>query len=78
MAQEVLFSWLGMRTGVQTQVMKIEKQSDDIRKIRADVLRQAAKIAESEQSPLAVEFWNEACRRIQQLLGDEAAKIERS
>ena len=58
--------------------MKTEKQRDDNRKIRAEVLRQAAKIAESEQSPLAVEFWNDACRRIQQLLGEEAAKIERS
>jgi hypothetical protein len=58
--------------------MKTEDRASEIRKIRADVLRQAAKIAESEQSPLAVEFWNEACRRIQGLLGAEAAKIERS
>ena len=58
--------------------MKTEKQGSDTRKIRADVLRQAAMIAESQQSPLAVELWNEACRRIQQLLGAEAAKIERS
>jgi hypothetical protein len=58
--------------------MKSEKQGDDTRKIRADALRQAAKIAESEQSPLAVGLWNEACRRIEQLLGAEAAKIERS
>jgi hypothetical protein len=58
--------------------MKTENQGDDIRKIHADVLRQAAKIAESAQSPLAVELWNEACRRIQQLLGAEVAKIERS
>lgn len=58
--------------------MKTESRDDDVRKIRADALRQAAKIAESEQSPLAVELWNEACRRIQQVLGAEAAKIERS
>jgi hypothetical protein len=58
--------------------MKTEEQGADTRRIRADALRQAAKIAESQQSPLAVELWNDACRRIQQLLGDEAAKIERS
>ncbi|MGO8697831.1 MAG: hypothetical protein ACLQVY_08965 [Limisphaerales bacterium] len=58
--------------------MKIEKEGKDLKKIRADVLRQAAKIAESEQSPLAVDLWNEACRRIQQVLRAEAAKFERS
>ena len=58
--------------------MKTDNGVNDTREIRAEALRQAAKIAESEQSPLAVEFWNEACRRIQQLLGAEAAKIERS
>ena len=58
--------------------MKTENRGDDIQKIRAEALRQAAKIAESEQSPLAVELWNEACRRIEQLLGAEAARIERS
>ena len=58
--------------------MKIENPAGDNQKIRVEALRQAAKIAESEQSPLAVELWNEACRRIQQLLGAEAAKIERS
>jgi hypothetical protein len=30
------------------------------------------------QSLLAVELWNKACRRIQQLLASEEAKIERS
>ena len=58
--------------------MNSENQGGNIPKIRANALRQAAKIAESEQSPLAVEIWNEACRRIQRLLGAEAAKIERS
>ena len=58
--------------------MKTENLRSDSRKIHAEALRQAAKIAESQQSPLAVELWNEACRRIQQLLGAEAAKIERS
>jgi hypothetical protein len=58
--------------------MKIENPGGDTQKIRVEALRQAAKIAESEQSPLAVELWNEACRRIQQLLGAEAARIERS
>jgi hypothetical protein len=67
-----------MRMNLKTQVAKSDTQCDDNRRIRADVFRQAAKIAESEQSPLAVEHWNEACRRIQQLLGAEAAKIERS
>jgi len=57
--------------------MNIENEEGDIRKIRADSLRQAALIAEAAQSPLAVELWNEACQRIQRLLAAEAAKIER-
>ncbi|HEY3856174.1 MAG TPA: hypothetical protein VGO67_17440 [Verrucomicrobiae bacterium] len=57
--------------------MRNETMIQDLRKIRAEMLRQAAKIAESEQSPLALEVWNEACGRIQQLLGAEAAKYER-
>ncbi len=69
---------LSLRTSIQMQAMKTKKQGDDIRKIRADVLRQAAEIAESAQSPLAVELWNEACQRIQQLLRAEITKIEHS
>jgi hypothetical protein len=58
--------------------MKTENDGDNIRRIRAQAMRQAAKIAELEESPLAVELWNRACQRIQHLLEAEAAKLERA
>lgn len=56
--------------------MNNESESHEIRKIRADALRRAAKIAQYEESPLAVDLWNCACQRIQGLLEAEAAKLE--
>ena len=58
--------------------MQTQNQGEDVRKVRAEVLRRAAKIAEFEQSPVAVDTWNHACHRICQLLEAEAAKIEHS
>lgn len=56
--------------------MKKQSEGDEIRKIRAEALRRAAKIAQHEESPLAMELWNRACQRIQVLLEAEAAKLE--
>ena len=58
--------------------MKTDKDTNELGKIRAEALRRAAKIAESESSPIAVEMWNRACQRIQKLLEAEAAKVENS
>jgi hypothetical protein len=58
--------------------MKTESESQERREMKAEALRQAAKIAEAEQSPLAAELWNEACHRIQELLRAEAVRIEHS
>jgi hypothetical protein len=58
--------------------MKTGNHSGDNRRIRAQALRRAAKIAELEESPLAVDLWNRACQRIQQLLEAEASKVELS
>jgi hypothetical protein len=60
------------------EAMMVEKNTEELRRIQVETLQRAAQIAASEQSPLAVDFWNEACRRIEQLLGAEAAKIEGS
>lgn len=46
------------------------------RRIRAEALRDAARIAESEESLLAVDYWNCACRRISERLEAEAARVE--
>ncbi len=43
-------------------------------KVRA--LEQAAKLAESQISPLAVEHWNAACRRIHSLIEGEIRKVQ--
>lgn len=46
------------------------------RRIRAEALRRAARIAESEESLLAIDYWNCACRRIAARLEAEAARLE--
>ncbi len=46
------------------------------RRIRAEALRHAARLAESEESLLAVDYWNGACRRIVERLEAEAARLE--
>ena len=53
-----------------------KNDASDVRKIRAEILRQAAAIAESEASPLAVEYWNHACQRIAHRLEAQAACLE--
>jgi len=56
--------------------MQTTTQGDEVRKIQIEVLRKAARIAELEESPIAVDIWNRACHRISQLLEAEAAKME--
>ena len=48
----------------------------EVRRIQAEIMRQAARIAESEASPLAVEYWNRACQRIAQRLDARAITLE--
>ena len=52
------------------------KDTGDVRRLRVEVLRQAARIAESEASLLAADYWNHACQRIAQRLAAQAAREE--
>jgi hypothetical protein len=52
------------------------KNANEIRSLQAETLRLAATLAKSEESPLAVEYWNHACHRIAQRLETQAAKLE--
>ena len=57
--------------------MKAEKVDIANRlRLQAETWRQAARIAESEESPLAAEFWNHACQRIARQLEAHAARLE--
>jgi hypothetical protein len=59
-------------------IIKNQTVEDLILTTRAGTLRQAGKIAETQQSPLAAELWNLACRRIQEVLLAEAGKLDPS
>ncbi len=52
------------------------EESWTFRKVRAEALRRAALIAEAEESVLAVDYWNSACRRVAKRLKAEAEKLE--
>jgi len=61
---------------VSTDLMWTEPELDSRRNLQADALRLAARIAAAEESPLALDVWNRACQRIQNLIEAEAAKLE--
>jgi len=53
------------------------KNTNENRRLQAETLRHSAMLANSEESPLAVEYWNHACQRIAQRLEAQAAKLEK-